>query len=163
MWKAEIGSPQQADSLENAYENLRQNWLTEFGWIYTNRLLVYSVDLHICFFEETWLLLFWIFNISWNQVLTHPYYCGVFCFVLFLLGDTTWSFCDSVLILSFFHLCEKWYWNFAESVDCFWKGGCFHNIYSSDTWVQEIFPSSIVFLDFFLLFWSFHCRGLLHL
>jgi hypothetical protein len=56
--------------------------------------------------------------------------------------------------VDFFNLCHDCHWNFdgycVEHVTCFWSYSHFYYVDSANLWAQEIFPSSVVFLNFFL-------------
>jgi hypothetical protein len=71
----------------------------------------------------------------------------LFCFVVFVAVPNECANCS-------FQLCEELSWNFdgdcTESVDCFWQDAHFYYINPANPLAWEIFPSSEIFLDFFL-------------
>jgi hypothetical protein len=115
-------------------------------------LLFCSIDVHACFCARTMLFwLLWLCSIVWSRGLWHLQCCS-FCSVLPWLFKV---FCASIWIFGL--IFQSWWWMSLEfwwglywTRRLLWQYSHFHNIDSTNQWVWEIFPSSVVFIDFFL-------------
>ena len=113
-----------------------------------------------------WFLLILLFRTAWSQ---EWWYIKKFLFAIqdcFRHLCFIYLFCFSIwsCVLFFQNLWRillEFDGNCIESLCWFWLVGYFYYVYTTDSWVWEVFPSSDIFFSFFLLeTWSFCHTGL---